>query len=214
MPTMFDCIRRNIAKHVALSDAEFDRFTSLLHHRRLAKKAPLLTAGEVCRFEGYVVSGCLRVYHTDPQGTDHVLYFAPQDWWVADIASFISQSPALLGVDALEPTDVLLIDKPDKERLYVEVPKFERLFRIMTQRALAELQRRMIATMHQTAEARYVEFKRRYPQLEERVPQHQIAAYLGISPEFLSRIRHKHDIRQSECADAAPFPAAHMSTGG
>jgi CRP-like cAMP-binding protein len=198
MPTMFDYIRRNIAKHVALSDAEFDRFTSVLHHRHLPKKASLLTAGDICRFEAYVVSGCLRVYHTDPHGSDHVLYFAPQDWWVADIASFISQSPALLGVDALEPTDVLLIDKPDKERLYIDVPKFERLFRIMTQRALAELQRRMIAAMHQTADVRYVEFKRRYPQLEDRVPQHQIAAYLGISPEFLSRIRHKHATRQCD----------------
>jgi CRP-like cAMP-binding protein len=213
MPTVFDCIRQNIAKHVALSDAEFERFTRVLRPRHLAKKASLLTAGEVCRFEGYVVAGCLRVYYTDPEGADHVLYFAPQDWWVADIASFISQSPALLGVDALEPTDVLLIDKPDKERLYLEVPKFERLFRIMTQRALAELQRRIITTMHQSAEVRYVEFKRRYPQLEERVPQHQIAAYLGISPEFLSRIRHKHDPRQTGRADPLIGPAAHVVSG-
>jgi CRP-like cAMP-binding protein len=204
METMFDCIRRNIAKYVALSDAEFERFTSVLQHRHLAKKASLLTAGGVCRFEGYVVTGCLRVFYTDPRGTDHILYFAPEDWWVADVASFISQSPALLSVDALEATDVLLIDKPDKERLYLDVPKFERLFRIMTQRALAELQRRMITTMHQTAEVRYSEFKRRYPNLEERVPQHQIAAYLGISPEFLSRIRHKQDGRRADAAGPSP----------
>jgi CRP-like cAMP-binding protein len=194
MTTMFDGIRRNIAKHVALSDAEFALFTRLLHPRHVPKKGSLLSPGDICRFEGYVVQGCLRLYHTDPEGADHVLYFAPEDWWVTDVGSFTAQSPALLGIDALEPTDVLLIDKPDKERLYLEVPAFERLFRVMAERALISLQERMIAMMRQTADARYVEFQRRYPQLERRVAQHQVAAYLGISPEFLSRIRHRRGL--------------------
>jgi CRP-like cAMP-binding protein len=195
MTTMLESIRKNIARHVALSEAEFELFASLLQHRHLDKKASLLAAGQVCRFEGYVVSGCLRVYHTDPNGNEHVLYFAPEDWWVADIESFTSASPAMLSVDALESSEVLLIDRVSKERLYTKVPKFERLFRIMTQRALVALQDRMIATMRQTADLRYVDFKRRYPNLEHRVPQHQVAAYLGISPEFLSRIRHRHHPR-------------------
>lgn len=214
MAAVFDGIRRNIAQHVVLTPGEFDHFTSLLQHRHLERKERLLTAGAICRFEGYVVAGCLRVYYTDPEGTDHILYFAPEDWWVADIASFTSRSPAMFSIDALEPTDVLLIDRLDKEQLYLEVPKFERLFRIMTQRALVALQRRMLAMMRQTAEVRCLEFKRRYPGLESRVAQHHVASYLGISPEFLSRIRHKHPARSDAPADPLAGRSGRVTPGG
>jgi CRP-like cAMP-binding protein len=195
MTPMLESIRVNIGKHVTLSEAEFDLFASLLQHRHLEKKASLLVAGQICDFEGYVVKGCVRVYHTDESGADHVLYFAPEDWWVADIGSLIFQTPAVLSMDALEPTDVLVIDRASKERLYGQCPKFERLFRLMSQRALVAMQGRVMGMMRETAEVRYDDFKRRYPNLEHRVPQHQIAAYLGISPEFLSRIRHRHTPR-------------------
>jgi CRP-like cAMP-binding protein len=189
---MYERLRRNIARHVTLTDGEFDYFASLLEPRRVEKKQALLTPGDVCCFEGFVEAGCLRVYSNDRNGFDSVLYFAPEDWWVADIHSFVSGAPAVLGIDALENTDVLLIDKCNKERLYACIPKFERLFRIMTQRALVALQQRLIAFMRLPAQERYFDFKRRYPGLEARVPQHQIAAYLGICPEFLSRLRRKH----------------------
>jgi len=188
---MLQAIRKNIERYVALTNEEFDLFAGLLQHRHLEKRASLLVAGQICDFEGYVVKGCLRVYHTDESGADHVLYFAPEDWWVADIGSLIFQTPAVLSMDALEPTDVLTIDRTSKERLYAAVPKFERLFRIMSQRALVGMQSRVMAMMRETADVRYNDFRQRYPELEHRVPQHQIAAYLGISPEFLSRIRHK-----------------------
>ena len=188
---MLDRIRRNITRHVALDDQEFDRFASLLKRRQLSKKELLLRPGDVCRFEGFVDSGCLRVFAASRHGADHVLYFAPEDWWVADIKSFTSSSPAELGIDALEPTTVLLIDRADKERLYVEIPKIERLFRIMSQRALVALQHRLIASMEETVGQRYFAFVRQYPALHGRIPQHQIAAYLGVCPEALSRIRRR-----------------------
>lgn len=188
---MLDRLRRNIARHVALDDREFGRLASLLKRRQLDKKDLLLRPGDVCRFEGFVDAGCLRVFAASHHGADHVLYFAPEDWWVADIESFACASPAELGIDALESTTVLLIDRPDKERLYAEIPKFERLFRIMSQRALVALQHRLIASMDQTAEQRYVAFVRQYPALHGRIPQHQIAAYLGVCPELLSRIRRR-----------------------
>jgi CRP-like cAMP-binding protein len=210
MTPMLESIRANIGKYVALSDAEFGIFAGLLQHRYLEKKAPLLVAGEVCDFEGYVVNGCLRVYHTDESGADHVLHFAPEDWWVTDVGSLISQTPAVLSMDALEPTEVLLIDRASKERLYAEVPKFERVFRIMSQRALVAMQGRVMGMMRETADVRYDDFKRRYPNLEHRVPQHQIAAYLGISPEFLSRIRHRHNVRPvSPLVDCVVTPKLH-----
>jgi CRP-like cAMP-binding protein len=208
---MLEAIKNNLGKYASLSDAEFDVFASLLQHRHLEKRGPLLVAGEVCTFEAYVVKGCLRVYHTDEKGADHVLYFAPEDWWVADVGSLISQTPAVLSMDALEPTEVLLIDRASKERLYREVPTFERVFRLMSQRALVAMQGRVMGMMRETADVRYADFKRRYPDLEQRVPQHQIAAYLGISPEFLSRIRHRHGPRPSLVAplDCVVGPTLH-----
>jgi CRP-like cAMP-binding protein len=193
MATLFDGIRRSVAAHVALTDDEFNRFTSFLQQHNLERKQALLSAGEVCWFEGYVVSGCLRIHHTDPDGWEFVLDFAAENQWIADIGSFAAQSPAAFAIDALEPTELLLLKKADKERLCQEVPRCELLFRGLTQRAVVSLQLRLIATLHHSAEERYEEFKRRFPGLEGRVAQHQIAAYLGISPEFLSRIRHKRD---------------------
>ncbi len=183
-----DGIRRSIAAHVPLTDEEFNRFASLLEHRQLSRKESLLSAGESCWFEGFVVSGCVRIYHTDPDGWEFVLDFASEDQWIADIGSFAAQ----LAIDALEPTELLLLKKSQKERLYQDVPKCERLFNALKQRAVVALQLRLIATLHQNAETRYEDFKRRFPGLEGRIAQHQIAAYLGISPEFLSRIRHRH----------------------
>jgi CRP-like cAMP-binding protein len=182
-------IHANIAKHVVLTESELRYFTELLQPRQLRKDEFLLRAGDVCRHEGFVNQGCLRIYHIDPHGSEHVLYFATEDWWVADVASFIHQSPATLSIQAIEPSEVLLIDKADKERLYVEIPKFERLFRIMTQKTHAVLQQRLLATMSQNAGERYLDLTRRYPHIQKRVPQHQIASYLGISPEFLCKIR-------------------------
>ncbi len=193
MASLFDGIRRSVAAHVSLTDAEFDRFASFLQRRHLDRKQPLLSAGESCWFEGFVVSGCLRIHYTDPDGWEFVLDFAAEDQWIADIGSFAAQSPAQFAIDALEPTELLLLKKADKDRLYAELPQCERLFTGLAQRAVVALQMRLIASLHQNAETRYEEFKRRFPALEGRIAQHQIAAYLGISPEFLSRIRHRHN---------------------
>jgi CRP-like cAMP-binding protein len=178
-----------MSKYVKLSDEEFEHFASMLVPRRLKKKERLLTAGELCWFEGFVHTGCLRVYCTDNEGADHILYFAPEDSWFTDVQSFISKKPALLNIDAVEDSEVLLLAGSSKERLYREVPKFERLFRLMTQWALVALQERLIGCMRLTAVERYRDFKNRHPALVNRIPQYQIAAYLGMSPEFLSKIR-------------------------
>ena len=184
-----DRLRRNMSRHVKLSDNEFEYFSSMLVSRHLKKKESLLTAGEVCGFEGFVHAGCLRVYCTDNDGADHILYFAPEDSWFTDVQSFISKTPALLNIDAVESSDVFLLAGSNKERLYREVPKFERLFRLMAQWALVALQDRLMGCMRLTAVERYRDFAARYPALATRVPQYQIASYLGISPEFLSKIR-------------------------
>lgn len=186
---MFDLIRKNIEKHIQLTDEEFDYFTSLLKHKHLRKKQFLLEEGDVCKYECFVNYGCLRQYYLDEKGQEHIIQFAVTDWWIGDQYSFLTGLPSKNFIDTLEDSDVLLISKNDLDELYNQVPKFERFFRIAFQNSYVALQRRILANLSQTAEERYLDFSNRYPDIEQKVPQHQVASYLGITPESLSRIR-------------------------
>lgn len=188
---MFELLRKNIEKHLSISDADFEQFIKPFYHRKIAKKQFLLRAGQICKFEGFVIKGCLRVYYLDEQGQERILYFAIEDWWITDIDSFTNNTPSILNIEALEDSEVLLITQPYKEALYAQIPMVEKLFRIMTQKTHVALQRRMISALGKTADERYLEFVEKYPQLEQRLTQLQVASYLGISHEFLSKIRKK-----------------------
>lgn len=188
---MFDLILQNVARHIRLEPEEMRFFTSLLQVRRLKKKEFLLRAGDVCRCESFVLEGCLRNYYLDDKGSEHILQFSIEDWWTSDLYSLLTQTPASQFIDALEDTVVAQIEKDDLEKLFNEVPKFERFFRIMFQNAFVSHQRRILQNIGSSGEDRYLVFREKYPALEQRLPQHQIAAYLGITPEFLSKIRGK-----------------------
>lgn len=186
---MYQLIRSHISRYIQLSEEEFNHFISLTKHRKLRKKQYLLQAGDVCRYESFVLKGCLRAYSADDKGQEHVVQFAIEDWWIADLHSFLTQTPAAYHIDALEDSELLQLDKASLETLYRDLPQFERFFRIMIQNAFIASQQRIAAAISETAEQRYLHFIQKYPLLGQRVPQHQIAAYLGITPEFLSRIR-------------------------
>lgn len=186
---MFTLIRKNIEKHTRLSNEEFNYFTSLLQFKRLRKKQFLLEEGAICSRECFVNSGCLRMYMLNEKGQEHIIQFATADWWIGDQYSFLTGEPSAYFIDALEESEVLLIEKDKLEQLYIQVPKFERFFRIAFQNSYVALQRRILAGLSQTAEEKYLDFLNRYPDLEQKLPQHQVASYLGITPESLSRIR-------------------------
>jgi CRP-like cAMP-binding protein len=188
---MFELLRKNIEKHLTISDEDFRQFTAPFYLQKLAKKQFLLREGQICKFEGFVNKGCLRVYYLDEHGLERVLYFAVEGWWVTDIDSFTNNVPSILNIEALEDSEVLLITQPYKQALYEQLPFVEKLFRIMTQKTHVALQRRMISSLGKTADERYLEFIEKYPQLEQRLTQQQVASYLGISHEFLSKIRKK-----------------------
>jgi len=188
---MKEILKQNIAKHISLSDSELDNFFNLFQPREVPKKSFLLRENEICRFEGFVTKGLFRVFHIDEKGFEQVLYFAVEDWWITDIDSFINEQPSLLYIEALEDSEVLLISKKDKELAYASIPKIEKLFRIMTQKTHVVLQRRMIDYLSKTADLRYLDFIEKYPRIYPRLTNLQIAAYLGISHEFLSKIRKK-----------------------
>lgn len=188
---MISLLKQNIATHISLSERETEEFCNSFQQRVVRRKDFLLRAGEVCRFEGFVVKGLFRVYHIDQNGFEQVLYFAPENWWITDIDSFTNGLPSQLYIEAIEDSEVLLISKKDKEYAYANLPKIEKLFRVMTQKTHVALQRRMIDNLSKTADQRYLDFMEKYPALFQRLSNLQIAAYLGISHEFLSKIRKK-----------------------
>ncbi|MES2573848.1 MAG: Crp/Fnr family transcriptional regulator [Bacteroidota bacterium] len=188
---MTELLQKNIRAHISLSETEMREFCNLFKHKTIKKKSFLLREGEVCKFEGFVVKGLFRVYHIDKNGFEQILYFAIENWWITDIDSFTTETSSQLFIEALEDSEVLLIDKKDKEFAYANLPKIEKLFRVMTQKTHVALQRRMIDNLSKTAESRYIEFTEKYPQLIQRLSNIQIAAYLGITNVFLSNIRKK-----------------------
>ena len=186
---MFDAIDDYVSRCTSLRKEELDYFHSILQPHYLSKKSWLLREGEVSEYEAYVVKGCLRKYCVDDDGAEIILQFAIEDWWVGDIGSFTQQTPSKVFVQALEDSELLLIHHDEKERLFEKVPAFERMFRLMLQRSYTVLQDRFVDTLARPADERYLQFLEKYPGVVQRVPQHYIASYLGITPEFLSRIR-------------------------
>lgn len=191
-----DLFKKNVTSNVSFSDEEWLQFSRNFNKKKVKKKEIILSEGEVCRFEAFVNKGCFRVYHIGNKGFEHVLYFAVEGWWIGDIDSFTNQIPAKLYIQALEDSEIWLIGKKDKEALYESLPKVERLFRLMTQKRVVALQRRVIASMSKSAEELYLDYLAAYPNIAERLTSRQIAAYLGISHEFLSKIRKKISTRK------------------
>lgn len=188
---MTELLTRNILNNITLSKKELESFCSLFNQKEVRKKHFLMREGEICKFEGFVTKGLFRVYHIDSNGFEQVLYFAQENWWITDIDSFTNEKSSQLYIQALEDSEVLLISKKDKEFAYNKIPKIEKLFRVMTQKTHIALQRRIIDNLSKTADQRYIDFIEKYPKFFQRLTNVQIAAYLGISHEFLSKIRRK-----------------------
>jgi CRP-like cAMP-binding protein len=185
----YDLILKNISKHISLSLEEESLFTSLLVSKKIKKKHFFLQENELCSYTAFVTFGCLRSYTIDKNGFEHVLSFAPIDWWITDLYSLISKKPAILNIDAVEDSEVLLLSKSDEDLLFKEVPKFERFFRIILENSLVAHQQRVLDNMSLSAQERYLIFCKKYPTLVNHLPQKQIASFLGVTPEFFSKMR-------------------------
>lgn len=188
----FDLILSNIQKHIDLTDTEKEIFLSLLELKKIKKKQFWVHEGQISTVTAFVNDGCMRAYTLDANGFEHILQFAPRDWWIADMYSFITQKPGFLNIDALEDSELVIISKDNLEKLYTEVPKFERFFRIITEKSLVANRQRIIDGLSLTAMQRYANFCKTYPTIINSIPQKQIAAYIGVTPEFLSKMRSEY----------------------
>lgn len=184
-------IKNYVARHIQLSETEEEYFISLLRITKVKKKQFIVQPEFICKYRSYILTGAMRAYLVDNKGQEHTVAFAIEDWWISDYNSYINQEPATLFVEALEESILIQIDYNAEQLLMETVPKFERFFRIITQRSFAFLQKRLLSNLSKSAEERYEEFIQKYPSIAGRVPQYTLASYLGFSTEFLSKIRNR-----------------------
>ncbi len=190
-------ILSHITRHVTLTKAEEDFFISILLPVKLKQGEFAEKGGEITYNFIHVNSGCLMTYFTDKEGDDQVIQFATSGWWTGDLHSLTTQQPSIYTTRAIADSEILLLPKVRMEELLERYPVFERYFRIMFQNSLVTHQNRIIEAFAFTAEDRYTNFQKKYPQLEQFVPLKYIASYLGITPEFLSKIRRKRMSRDN-----------------
>jgi CRP/FNR family transcriptional regulator, anaerobic regulatory protein len=179
----------SLEREIRLSEPDKELIVSFVRERKIKKGQFLVHEGAVSRCTNFVNEGSVRTYFVDLNGQEHIVQFAIEGWWISDLNSFIQQVPATFNVQAIEDCIVLELPYENLETLYENVPKMERYFRILTQRAFIAFQQRVLQNISMTAEDRYLAFLKKHPKIELRIPQRLVASYLGISPEFLSKIK-------------------------
>ena len=184
-----ELILENIAKHVSLTAEEQALFLSKLETKTYKPKTILLNAGEVCKHSYFVNSGILRSFNINDNIVEHVLSFACEGWWMSDMYSFFSQKPGQLFIEVLEEAEVVSLSKENQEQLYLEIPKLERFFRILIENSLVANQQRLMDNLSLPAEERFEKFTTKYGSLVHKIPQKQIASFIGVTPEFFSKMK-------------------------
>jgi len=179
----------HLRESITLTNEEGDIITKSFKQKRLKKKEILLFAGDVSSHMRFISEGCLRSYYMDEEAREHIIQFGIENWWINDLYSYLTKSPAREFIQALENSVVLQIHRDTLNALFEQVPTMERFFRFKFEKAYVALQGRTISTMSKPAEERYLEFRSKYRDIEQSVPQYMIASYLGITPEHLSNIR-------------------------
>lgn len=191
MEKLFDILFAHIQEKVPLTDEEKKLITSFFKCKQLRRRQFLLQAGDVCKYISFVSQGLMKSYLVDEKGSEHINLFAWEGWWISDFRSFIFGDKAILDIDAIEDTTLLLLSRQNYERILAEVPVIERYFRILYQNSLATKDSRLISANTHNAEEKYALFLEAYPSISQRLPQNLIASYLGLSAETISRIKRK-----------------------
>ena len=180
---------KNIFKELVFTEDEIEIITSVFRKVVVKKGTILLNADETVSEQFYILDGCLRTYHIDAHGKEHTVQFGIKDWWISDYTGFFTSEKSIMTIEVIQDATLYKISKQDKDNLYQKIPKIEVFFRIKLERAFASFQKRILANLSQTATERYINFIKKYPNIEKNVKNYHIASYLGITTESLSRIR-------------------------
>lgn len=180
---------QEIKKHITLTAEEEELITASFRYKKVRRNQFLIQPPDVALYEHFVISGCLVQYYLDDNGTQHTLIFAPEGWWTTDMPSFLTGQASRYHIEALEDSEVLIISKEALDKLLSKIPSLNSYFRILYQNAIMAQEERLLNVLSTKVEERYFRFLKKYPQLENRIPQYWIASYLGVTPEFFSRVK-------------------------
>lgn len=186
---MNSILKKHISEKIQLTEKEFKLATSFFIPKKIRKKQFLLQEGDVCKYLAFISKGCLRSYTVDDKGEEHIIRFGIEEWWLSDIYSFTTGETSTCSIEAIEDSELLLLEKSSYDRLCITIPKFDSYFRKLLENTNSAAMKRISDLISVAAEARYLNFIKAYPNIVQRVPQNQIASYLGITPQSLSRIR-------------------------
>lgn len=188
---MHQSITKHINNHINPTENDIQLFNAVLNEIAVTKGQFLLKPGTNVKHEHFVVKGCLKAYYLDDKGNKHIIQFAIENWWIGDFDAFYNQVPSKLYIEAIEDSHLLSINYDSLQKIYDEAPIFERYFRILNTQAFISQRKRILSTLEKNTQERYIEFCTSYPNIEDRVANYDIANYLGVTPENLSRVRKK-----------------------
>ena len=196
---MFELLFQKFDEKINLTEEEKQLSRNFFIPKKLRRKQWLLQEGDVCKYVAFVEKGLLRSFTVDDKGHEHIAQFAFEGWWIADQLSFLTGEPSEYNIEALEDCELLLLTKPAEDKMLEKIPKLERYFRILLQNSLIATQKRLVSSLSQSAEERYSELINACPDtLPQRIPQHMLASFLGITPETLSRIRRQMSVKKAQ----------------
>ena len=178
-----------ISDYVTLTEEEEVFLTSKVSYRKYLKGQYIVQQGDVCNYSCFVISGCTKTFHIDENGQEHIVMFSIENWWTSDMGSFITRAPADYNIQCIDNTELIMFSFDVIEELYSEIPKLERFFRQIIEKALVASQKRIVRSFSLSAKDRYLYFRNQYPKIEKLIPQYMVASYLGITKEFLSKIK-------------------------
>lgn len=186
---MFEIFRKYISEKALLTDEEFKAIEAVSRDKKLRRRQYLLQEGDIWKLNAFVCKGLLRSYTVDSKATEHIMQFAPENHWTGDRESLMTGNPSRYNIDAIEDSELILIGKQDFDRLCKSIPALNDVVNTVLQKSFIVSQERIHANITYSAEEKYQNFLHRFPNIINRVPQHMIASYLGISAETLSRVR-------------------------
>jgi CRP-like cAMP-binding protein len=186
---MYELLVKHISERTGITASDFEAAKYSFIPKKLRRRQYLLQEGDTCKYNAFISKGSLRSYITDTKGQEVILKLPLENEWVTDYEGFATGKPSIMHIDALEDSELLLIDRKSWDDLCATTPWFERYVRLMLEESAVANQYRTIANISYPADSRYSCFARNYPEVVQRVPQHMIASYLGMSAETLSRLR-------------------------
>jgi CRP/FNR family transcriptional regulator len=186
---MYESLFAHIRKFVPLSQEEEEVLQSTLRHKKVRKKEFLLKEKEVCTANHFVLKGCFRMYFIQENGVEQIIQFAIENWWITDFQSLDWEQPSHYYIQAVEPSEIAILDRRVTAEVCDRIPKLDRYFRLIVQRAFAASQQNLLFIYTFSGEERYHHFNQAFPEFVQRVPQYMVASYLGFTPEFVSKIK-------------------------